>query len=294
MSLNQKKMANAFSGFLSQLANLQYRIAMTTTDISDATADKYGAKPPIQKNRVTSVQDGRLVTIGSSKYFTPAGSENAFLNAIEIDETASCDANGYVSCPSNDERGIFAARLAIERNEGSWIRPTAHMAVIVLSDEDERGRKELWTKGWPLESYDRWENLMGSFQNKFPAKTMSVHPIVVKDDACAAAETQGGIGAFIGTQYLEWSATVGGNAGSICDSNFSANLGQIASYVQNQAVSLPFECRPMGDAYSVTFNPQPANPPTVTANWTKMKLEFSGAIPPNTSVTLKYECKDNK
>jgi hypothetical protein len=301
MSSNQKKMANAFSGFLSQLSNLQYRIAITTTDISDGEAVSKGGVKPVPNNPLnpSRIQDGRLVDFQyNDKIFNPAedadDSEANFLNAIERDETASCDTN-YTNCPSGDERGVFAARLALERNEGSWIRPTAHMAVIVLSDEDERGtgtRSE--NTAYKLESYDRWENLMASFQSKFPSKSISVHPIVIKDAGCEASETDAaaGIRGVIGTEYLNWSNAIGGKSGSICDSNYASNLGQIATYVQNQAVSLSFECRPIGDAYSVSFSPQPAVVPTTTPNWTTKKLTINGAVPPNTNVTLTYECKD--
>ncbi len=300
MSTNQRKMANAFSGFLSQLSNLQYRIAMTTTDISDGVAiGKGGTGTPGNKNPLNAsrVQDGRLADFQvGDKIFNPSedadDSEPNFLNAIERDETSTCDTGGYVNCPSSDERGIFAARLAIEKNEGSWIRPTAHMAVIVLSDEDERGKPDATV--YKLDPYDRWENLMTSFKTSFPAKTMSVHPIVVKDATCEAQETDAAnfIRGVIGTQYLNWSGSVGGKSGSICDSNFSTNLSQIATYVQNQSVSLPFNCRSIGDAYTVTFSPQPASAPTTSADWTQMKLLINGVVPPNTTVTLSYECRD--
>src|SRR5690606_3464453 len=102
---------------------------------------------------------------------------------IKRPESKLCDDSGFLeqACPSPDERGIYALNLAVERNEKDFFRSGAHLAVIILSDEDERsfGGHGTQGQGWPLEAKDLPETFVLGMQNNFPTKSVSVHSVIV-------------------------------------------------------------------------------------------------------------------
>lgn len=147
MSFEQRKMADAFSGFLSSMQNLDYRIAMTTTDISDTrqrvnNVTNLSYNPAGPYNGYGALQDGKLIDFASGLKYLDRNTPNKqtlFDATIRRPETAHCESTGFAECPGSDERGIVAAGMTIKNYAAQFMRPTAHFAVIVLSDEDERG-----------------------------------------------------------------------------------------------------------------------------------------------------------
>ncbi len=60
------------------------------------------------------------------------GGNTSSINSTEYSQ-------GYAQKLSfGDERGIYAANMVVKNNPSSFIRSDAHLAVIFLSDEDER------------------------------------------------------------------------------------------------------------------------------------------------------------
>lgn len=314
MSPEHTKMATKFPTFISSLGNLDYRIAMTTTDITSARSQAYsetGTLPPEQNpTKAGYIQDGNLVVFGNGKKFiegsngtSGSANDSYFKNAVQRQETLTCEQSGYKNCPSNDERGVFAANMAIDKNE--FMRPLAHLAIVVLSDEDERGisdarsaknaNDQALIQVYKRERYDLPTTLVEKLRTKFAGKSVSVHPIIVKpgDSACLNQQTvpAQSIRGVEGYTYAELMGLTGGTMGSICDGDYGANLASIGNYVQKESVSLPFQCRPANDDYDVAFSPAIGHDVTVTHDFDKKTLTVDEVLPPDTTVTLTYRCK---
>lgn len=314
MSPDQHKMATAFDGFLSQLesAQLDYRIAITTTDISSAYTQTPASvhNSPGSFNGNGSLQDGNLISFSSGvNYLTDSVSNRAslFANTIQRQETIHCEQSGYTECPSDDERGIFAANLVLDRTASSFVRPTAHMAVIILSNEDERGfsnssaakddNERALAQMYPLETNDLPDTFVSKFHSAYPGKTLAVHSIIVKpgDKTCLAAESNPAqfLTAKEGYSYQSLSQKTGGIVGSICDASFSNQLKSIGDNIESQALAMPFSCRPINDQYQLTVSPQPAGGVQATPDWSKMQLTISTKLPAMTTLKLTYQCAKN-
>lgn len=272
MHPEQLKMAQKFPNFLSSISHLFYQIAMVTTDI---TSPESGPNAPHNGNGAW--RDGKFLPFSQGEYVlnnSTVGINQKFSNTIQRQETINCGSTGNfesTSCPSGDERGIYAMNLAAERNEQNFFRPGAHLAVIILSDEDERSSVEFHSTTRPLESRDLPETFLQTMLSKYPSKTVSVHPIIIKpnDSSCLNAQTQstGGpfsLKGFYGHIYAEFannpdlqlafSNFTGGFLGNICASDYGAQLGDIGSFVSDEARrnELQLPCAPAANDVQVT------------------------------------------
>jgi hypothetical protein len=208
MSFEQKLMAERFSRFLSVLdtKKLDYRIGVTTTDIANT------GNPPREINQNGNLQNGKLVTFADgSSFITPltANKEAIFSQAVKRGETLNCEAylraspeasqgsNSYLSaCPTPDERGIYAASLTIEGNFSGFIRESANLAIIFLSDEDVRSSiYDRWSSFF-LDERDMPSSLISMIKTKYPNKIFTAHSLIVRPGGLAnnqsalAVETQ--------------------------------------------------------------------------------------------------------
>lgn len=311
MSTEQAKMADRFSTFVQSMGSLDYRIAMITTDVSSHfSSTPAGVQNlPAEQNGNGKWQDGNLIEFAPGVKFldrsTP-NKETLFANTIKRQETLTCEQSGYQNCPSGDERGIFAANLALDK-EGTvaqFMRPTAHLAIIILSDEDERGLSdprsvqtpsdEQLRQMYPLENYDLPQTLVSRFQSRYPDKTLSAHSIVVPDNDCRDKQTgqsNSWIRGVVGYSYIALSSLTGGKVGTICADDYGSQLTQIGFALKDRVTSLPFQCRPLNDnEWDVKYNPKPVNAIDVVADFNNMSLNIKGELPPLTKVRLEYFC----
>lgn len=299
MSSEQRRMGSRFPDFLNSIGSLDYQIAMTTTDVSASPGNG-----PNYINQYGKLQDGNLIEFSPGLTVlknTTAGKESLFNNAIQRQETLNCETSGFRVCPSSDERGIFAANLFLDRTAGALFRPTAHFAMIILSDEDERGlsnsnaiNRRQGTM-MPLEAYDKPKTFVDKMKTNYPQKTFSVHSLIVRpgDSNCLNAQLSNydpNIWGYEGFSYKQLSDMTGGTVGTICSDDYGAQLGAISNSIRMQISALPFQCRPIGDQYSVTFTPQPAGTIRTSADFATMQLVVSDPVPPGTKINLTYEC----
>lgn len=239
MAKEHRKISKQFDSFLAQLQNVDYHIAVITTDISSSPEN------PVQN---AYYQDGKFIPIGQRKYLK---NENfgqkinketikEFQQAISREETIKCDirnqprqkyqrsvffGNDYnsktddIACPSHDERGIYAVNLAIRNsNQQGFFRSDAHLMIVIISDEDIRSSEQYISQPgfekYEFEDYDYPEVLVESMFNKFGAtKSFSVHSIIIipGDDQCLTQQNRGsykGLGTgrgFYGKEYARLS-----------------------------------------------------------------------------------------
>lgn len=328
MSFEQKNLASRFSGFISQLESnsVDYRIGITTTDISSNvsnTSNNY----PRAINGNGSFQDGNLIAFGSGvPYLTPssAGSQSGrvslFNNTIVRQETLQCEqfianwvqnygvsginTNEYAqqylaNCPSGDERGIFAANLVVKKNPGSFIRSDAHLAIIFLSDEDERSGLYGSGQGYALSDDDQPNTLIQNISSTYGSgKSVSVHAIVVKDNSClsvqnhqslgnpAVAATNGIVSGSLGSAYLTFPNNGWGKAVDICFNDYTSQLGQISSNIIDRINSASLACsNPQNLVVTISSSDS-------SITWTQQgsEIRFNKQLPAGTSVHLTYDC----
>lgn len=337
MSYEQNKMAAAFTGFLTSLNTLDYRIAMTTTDVSDTRARINGVtnawyNPPGPYNGYGALQDGKLIQfVGSqSGNYLMRGESNIstlFDNTIRRPETANCEASGYTQCPSGDERGIMAANMTIQNYSGQFMRPDAHLAVIVLADEDERGvskynpcsnpslsttefnqycavaPRSYYTdrvRDYGFEPGDEPSSFVSNFKRLFPSKTMSWNSIIVKnrDASCLGTQSSQGLnvlGAY-GSAYQELSRLTGGKVGSICESNFTNQLQDIGYMLQETPKTRPVKCVAVdvdGDGrrdFKLFIDGEEVLANAYTVNYDTMTYTVTAPLAPSTKIDARYSC----
>lgn len=305
MSFEQARLAPRFRNFISDLdsQNVNYRIAMTTTDVLSAGAGS-----------LLSFKDG-------VSYLTSAHSDRfqLFDQTIQRAETLSCEkfiadwirnnggnrdsisSSAYSSayaqnCPSGDERGVYAANLVVNNNPSGFIRADAHLAIIFLSDEDERSGL-YQSQGYVLDQMDQPAFLVSNIKNKLGEDkfdSLSVHSIVVKDQNCLNQQnsqvlgnyspTAGLVSGSYGNVYLTFATQGWGNAADICSTDYSSQLGKIQSNITEKIKDIMLNCsRPSDLAVTISGSP-------VSFQLDGKVLKFNNYLAPGTNVSLSYKC----
>lgn len=307
MYTEQRKMADQFPGFLDGISKLSYNIAITSTDVDDLAEGKDG--------QFFNFGNGKKILTNSSRVKDQTHSQNIplFQNTIKRQETLDCP-NGP-SCPSGDERGIYAAIRSLERVENrDFFRPGGHLALVILSDEDERssggGAPGSEINGGAISSNylaqdkDKPETFLATAREILsPGKSISVHSIIIRpgDTSCHASQNSqgGGVKGFYGTQYARLSQPSSdlksiaplktGTVGNICSSNYTREMGEIAQYLTTAKIQLP--CKPDDGSLSVTYpnGGVPSNQ-SVSLN-ASQELEFTPSIEAGTQIQLSFTCK---
>lgn len=270
MATEQKEMANRFLNFIDSIQDLNFRIAITTTDVRSQSAA------------------GRLKLFSSSLNYLDKS-----LGLSIGDISARFSSAIYLGTSgSGDERGIYALNQAIKNNtevtSEKWMRPSAHLAVIILSDEDERSRGGL--DGLSIEEMDKPESVLktlAAYQGN--QKTISVHSIVVRsgDSKCLSAQGAG----YYGTFYEKLSGLTGGIIGDICASSYTDQLLDMASKAKENVGSVNLDCIPVQDqdhSLYVFVNGTLVDP--MMYRLENSQLLFNVQLNLGSKVTAKYIC----
>lgn len=348
MSFEQNHMSERFANFLEALEakSIDYRIAVTTTDISTAE------NPNRTINRNGALQDGKLIQLPDGSYFlTPTsgtGSSEAekkqkriewFSGVIQRPETNTCEAflranptaadgsTAYQqSCPSGDERGIYASNLVVQQNPQSFIRPKAHFAVVFLSDEDTRSSNYYKTNSLVLNTLDLPQTLIDNTKSLYPDKTLSAHSIIVRpgalkvstdemsavladlmndpvnagyhpadyfqtgDSTCLAAQSNQIPGTFIsgsyGYTYAVLTRITGGIEGDICANDYAGQLSTIGANISERVQEIGLRCDNPSDL-KLTLSQTPAN---FTYTLEGSTVKFNQVLTVGTQLSLSYSC----
>ncbi len=302
MSTEQAAMANRFPNFLDRIKNLDYQIAVITGDVSASPGNG-----PKAANGNGAFQDGRFLEFSSGEKILRPGSSNKeqkFRNTVMRNETVTCENSNFQpsQCPSPDERSIYAANLALDRNESNFFRTDAHLAIVILSDEDERSRTRIDNgdvvgdiTGYALTDYDQPETFIDRFERKFPSKTLGVHSIIVRpgDNSCKSTQDaqNGGVKGYFGYLYREFAQTTNGVIGNICASDYGQQMGQIGTSIVDSVSSIKLDCRPKDDQVDITFIPEPIPPLQISYDFDNLVIRFDRALPENTRVSVQYQCE---
>lgn len=319
MSEQQREIANKFPSLFTKIRDLDFRIAITTTDV-EASRSSYTAarlnQPRSQYIANGYFQDGRLLSfqridqasgqvLNAGKFIsntTPQG-EEFFKNTIQREETRLCDQNSFKGefCPASDERAVFAVNRVLDRNEG-FIRGDAHLALVIVSDEDERSRTKLVngnivpdnSQSLPMfnsfEPYDNPSNLQWRIKSSNSGKTFNAHSIVVRpgDSNCLAQQTNNLTAGQYGFVYSQLSQLSNGRVGNICATDYTSELGEIGTSIVQQVKSVRLACRPFNDKVEITFD---RNVNTqVTTDLDNLTVTFDPNLPPGVTARVRYKC----
>ena len=311
MSFEQNKMADRLANFVQTLdsQNVDYRIAVTTTDIQDAN------NPARSINQNGALQNGRLIQMSGGRFFiskqnTPNQSERVslFMSAVKRPETLSCESfllstpfpsdSAYKqNCPSPDERGLYAASLTVSNNYNSFIRGDAHLAVVILSDEDVRSGLYSNLASYALDQRDSASYLIGLISQRYPGKNLRIHSLIVRpgDTVCKSAQDaqmNGRVSSSYGYIYQQASQMTSGVVGNICASDYTSQLEGIANNIGQSIYEKTLRCA----------NPQPINDQTPMVSFTPVsnanaynivgdKIQFNPSLLPGTRAFLQYACE---
>lgn len=271
MDEEQQKMSTRFNSFVSDLKGLDYRIAMTTTDID---SPKYGLS-------------GRIVTWAdtAAKVLTPStpNAEAKFKKTIVRTETIGCTLRD--DCPSKDEQPLKAIELAVDQSKTAnkeFFREGVDFVAVVLSDEDELSTapSNATTAAYVV---DHFKNLFGD------TKRFAVHGLIVvpNDKVCLRAQSlQGpeGSKAAYGTRVASLAGLTKGSVNSICDADYAKDLASISSEVRKLVSSFELRGTPVTDSVRVALTP------TFQTTWTTEgnRLIFTPAPPAGTKIEVTY------
>lgn len=315
MSKVQAKLKDNFSGFIQNLDSkrIDYRIAVTTTDLASANAKK-------------------LITFensaGEKKSFlsnTDADRVSLFYSAILRSETLACEnfiigmfnsfgvnfqsqsqyATEYPKkCPSPDTRGIHTSYLAVSENTDSFMRTDANLNIIVISNDDVRQGK------LSLEANDKAENFTAMMQQKYPSKYWDYNSIIVKDESCKSEQVlknvqgqvvsnQSGpsVTGGIGYEYARLSNSAAkdidnnprprGDILNICESNYAQHFANMVTQISSESRLVTLKCSP-SKAPSVTYQNGTAFPSDLYT-WSSDKITFKKGSE-GQQTKIQYEC----
>ncbi len=280
MTQDNTKLAQRMSGFINDLKvlNVDWRMCITTTDV-----DYYQGRP--------------IVWTGVNSHILTKNSPN--LQNVFM-ETIADIGSGY----SNDEQAIRAMNLSVMKDtQYNCYRPKAAMAVIIISDEDERSvggnqalslaqYKPLIDLNYPMSLVN---NVATAYNTGVFYKRLNVNSIIVKDNQCEAIQDAQGTSSFKGLKYKELSNLTAGHVGSICDNDYSNNLKYSKEQIINSMETITLNCVPYVSAskpFNIVVTPPQGKPPIagLVTTINGKELRFNPLIPQNYVVDLSYYC----
>ncbi len=275
MDEEQQKMSVRFTSFVSDLSGLDYRIAMTTTDLD---SPKYNL-------------GGRIVSWSgtTAKVLTPAtvDADTKFKNTIKRTETIGCTQRK--DCPSKNEQPLRAIELAVDQARTAnqdLFRDGVDFVTVILSDEDELSTAPAGAT--------TAAHVMQHFKSTFnETKRFEVHGLVVMpgDETCLKIQgRQGPVGSksSFGTRVADLSVLTKGSLHSICDSDYAKDLSAISTQVRKLVSSFELKSTPNPSSVSVVLTPAFKTKWTTEGN----RLIFAPAPPAGTKIDVTYTYQD--
>ena len=232
MAEEQRNMATRINNFISKLTDLNWQIAVTSTDPRKRGAEDgcFGGIDPFCEEVDLEHGDGGLVKFGNSQHVLDPSiddieAQRLLGNAIQL------GAGG-----SSSEEGIRATYRALEKSfdpsfpqHQHFIRSDAALAVILISDEDESDN----------DRRNKPENLLNFVKQNFPNKSFKYHSMINLPEFNCVNNDLG-----FGDEYKKMSRLTGGIIGSVCQDNYSEDLSIIGEDVKNQVSSVELQCIP--------------------------------------------------
>lgn len=262
MSDEQQKMGEKINSFLDSLHDVDWQLAITTTDVSDGT---YGLK-------------GEFLTFeGTNSHVLSAKTpnyEHIFKKTIQRSESYNCSNN----CPSATEQPLRASILAIEKRNTSnsgFFRNGADLGLMILSDEDEMSTGP--SNATPATAVVDAAQLAWGDSKKIFTYGMVIVP---GDTSCKSSNGVGSYGTFV----TGLAALTGGMVGSICEKDYAPTLGLLANHARNLLDYVQLKYIPAPDSLAIKFLPEH----TTTWRVDGRRIYFNNPPPKGTTIFTDY------
>ncbi|MFN8847526.1 MAG: hypothetical protein ACK5V3_10775 [Bdellovibrionales bacterium] len=235
MEFEQKNMAMRFGTLLQQLNNLNWRVAVTTTDVNfeDPTALSS------DREKIEGRHDGQILAMATNKFWV--SSEDSFTMAQDLfSNTVQRSERG-----SGREQGIKATYRALERSfvassaNSQFFRSDAALSVVIVSDADETPHYNFIT------DRNQPDKLLDYVTARFPTKPFSAHSIIVKKDDKNCLDFPNSENEGYGLSYASLSGRTAGIIGSVCDSDYSSQLRLIGAASAQLVKNVSLDCSPV-------------------------------------------------
>ena len=230
MSADQKKLGAKFSSFITSLAQIDWHVGVTTTDVSGSKALK-----------------GSLAEFASTGQYvltpTTPDAQSLFEKTVVRKGTGSSNEQPLaattwaVSKAETDNRGFF-------RNQTDFV-------VLVISDEDEMSTGKNKNATQPQQVVDYVKGVWGD------SKKFSAFGIVIQngDKKCREEQSDEGGTAYYGTYVSELARITNGTTMSICEKDYGPALKDIGDRVRKLVHSFELKNFPMPGSVEVRLVP---------------------------------------
>ena len=231
MDQEQKNFSSKINGFMNLIKDLNWHVALTTTD-----------------PRVMTVAPDKSSRAWGDGQFRPFDADGGNLFVLKADEVNLLDAQAMLAkainvglAGSGEERSINATYRSIERLTNTkanqdFFRANAKLVVIAISDEDECSNGKCTTV--PEKSVP--QNLLDLVHNTFGNDKVFMFDSIVKaptDTACTTAAPA--------PIYTSMAKLTGGVIGSVCATDYTAILSSIGTKTVELLKSINLKCQPL-------------------------------------------------
>ncbi len=230
MKQEQVNFGAKIDGFMSLIKDLNWHIALTTTDSKAMTKDAGGA--------ARAWSDGQL---------RPFDSDEGKQYVLKSDEISATEAQVKLAAAiqvgllgSGDERGVNAAYRAIERSadtaaNAGFFRANARLAVVLISDENECSNGSCLSTS-PKSVPANLVSLVQSTWGRDKIFTFNSIAKMAADTKCTTAA--------VASVYEEASNLTGGVTGSVCSNDYTTLLSNLGNRVVELVDSMQLSCLP--------------------------------------------------
>lgn len=280
MEQEQEHLAQRVETFMERFAQLDYLIAVTSTDW-DGDLD---------------FDSGRAVRLTDGSYcITPA------MDLAKAQQELGRAITSVGLEGTGNERGIFTSYQFYERasvpgsNESTCVRQDAAKHIIVISDEDESLFKQkqggvISDEPLPEQEKSRGEVLAQLVGDHFPGSTLKFHSIVASPftpEGVACQET--GDALRLARRYASFSMDTAGVVGNLCANDYGSQLQEMGQSVSDSQKVYGLDCVAVASgstAGRVTRNGQP-----ISIGWrfAANTIEFDQNLPRGT-YQVQYFC----
>ena len=178
------------------------------------------------------------------------------------------------------ERGISQSVAAMNCAENQWMRPGSKVAVLIVSDEENCSKGQVFCDGEPGKDYDYLTNDLVA-KGKTLGQDARIYGLIwiPGDGTCTSAGSEGEV-------YNDAINATGGTAGSICDADYTPTLSAISTDVASiLKTQFKLSRTPSAGTLSVTVDDVavPATDYTLTGS----TIDFNDGAKPALNSTIK-------
>jgi len=231
MGEEQKNFSTKINGFMNLIKDLNWHVALTTTDPRASTTAADGASRPWGDGQFRAMDSdtGSLFVLKASEY-SVTDAQAMLANAINVGLKGS-----------GDERAINSTYRAIERISNTpanqtFFRTNAKLIVIAISDEDECSNGTCLT----TQAKSVPQNLVDLVHNTFGKEKVFMFDSIIRAQADTTCST-----AAVAKVYESMAKLTGGVVGSVCATDYTSILSSIGTKTVELLKSINLDCAPL-------------------------------------------------